>query len=141
MLEDTGFICRCCGERHDGLPFNYGVDAPAYWSPEMEHDELSELASDACVIGGEHFFIRGNIQILVHDADQDFEWGVWVSLSEANFDRTTDLWNQPGRESEPPMFGWLVVRTAGVRAVDPQPQDQRAHATGGSASARRAPAY
>jgi hypothetical protein len=36
-----------------------------------------------------------------------FTWGVWVSLSSSNFSRTTDSWNQPGRENEPPYFGWL----------------------------------
>jgi hypothetical protein len=36
-----------------------------------------------------------------------FTWGVWVSLSLENFERMLELWETPGRESEPPYFGWL----------------------------------
>src|SRR4051794_21055101 len=36
-----------------------------------------------------------------------FSWDVWVSWSAQNFGRVFDLWKQPGRESEPPYFGWL----------------------------------
>lgn len=37
----------------------------------------------------------------------EFEWGVWVSLSQRNFLRMHELWHTPGRENEPPYFGWL----------------------------------
>jgi hypothetical protein len=33
--------------------------------------------------------------------------GVWVSLSRTSYERMIALWDQPGRESEPPYFGWL----------------------------------
>jgi hypothetical protein len=32
---------------------------------------------------------------------------VWASLSEVNFERTLELWDQEGRENEPAYFGWL----------------------------------
>ena len=32
---------------------------------------------------------------------------MWVSLSEKNFNQAVDLWEKPGRETEPPYFGWL----------------------------------
>ena len=32
-----------------------------------------------------------------------------TSLSRDNFARTLDIWEREGRESEPPMFGWLMV--------------------------------
>jgi hypothetical protein len=34
-------------------------------------------------------------------------WGAWASVSAATFDRMVDLWEAPGREAEPPFFGWL----------------------------------
>jgi hypothetical protein len=43
----------------------------------------------------------------VLDGESVFSWGVWVSLSEAGFVRTGELWETEGREAEPPMFGWL----------------------------------
>jgi hypothetical protein len=33
--------------------------------------------------------------------------GVWVSLSEANFERMSELWETLGRENEPAYFSWL----------------------------------
>ncbi|MBM7784607.1 hypothetical protein JOD67_001287 [Tenggerimyces flavus] len=59
------------------------------------------------MIGGEHFFVRGRLVLNVRDADQPFDWGVWVSLSQANFHRAADLWHDPERVNEPPYFGWL----------------------------------
>jgi hypothetical protein len=56
---------------------------------------------------GKHFFIRARIVLPVTDAAEDFEWGVWVSLSEANYTRAGQMWTNPGRVNEPPYFGWL----------------------------------
>jgi len=66
------------------------------------------LSSDQCVIDDEHFFVLGRLEIPVLDADEDlFSWNVWVSLSEKNFGRMSELWETEGRENEPPYFGWL----------------------------------
>ena len=65
------------------------------------------LDEELCVIDGRHFFIKGRICIPVHDSPDTFVWVGWVSLSETNFERTVALWEQPGREAEPPYFGWL----------------------------------
>ena len=105
----TGYRCSRCGEWHDELAFAYHVPAPALWSLEQPDDEHSWLEEELCVVKGEHFFIRGLVRIPVLDADQDFEWGVWTSLSRDNFARTLEIWEREGREAEPPMFGWLSV--------------------------------
>jgi hypothetical protein len=108
-MSAPGYQCRCCGEWHDELPFAYHAMQPDYWSPELADDDGSWLADEVCVIGDEHFFVRGLIRLPVTDADDDFDWGVWVSLSRDNFARMTEVWDLEGRESEPPMFGWLSV--------------------------------
>jgi hypothetical protein len=102
-----GYVCRCCGERHDELPFSFHAEAPAYWKRRLALHRRSSLTDELCVIRGRHFFIRGLVRLPVRDAEADFDWGVWVSLSEASFRRTVELWEQPGREAEPPMFGWF----------------------------------
>lgn len=104
-----GYVCRCCGEHHDELPFSYHAPAPAHWSPGA----AGELGEETCVIGGEHFFLRALVQLPVRDAAEDFAWGVWVSLSERSFRRTLALWEQPDRQAEPPMFGWLSTHLPG----------------------------
>jgi hypothetical protein len=43
----------------------------------------------------------------VHGSDEPFVWLSWVSVSEANFTRASELWSRPGREGEPPYFVWL----------------------------------
>lgn len=82
---------------------------PAYWNRSLRRDKKSQLEQEQCVIGGEHFFIRGRIVIPVTDAgpSTEFDWGVWVSLSRDNFARAQSLWTTPGREREQPYFGWL----------------------------------
>jgi hypothetical protein len=107
VSEEMGYTCRSCGQRHDGLPMSYGTDAPAYWSESFATDGDSVLDEELCVIQGEHFFIRGRVVIPVVDASAEFDWGVWVSLSRANFERAVSLWTDPDREREPPYFGWL----------------------------------
>jgi hypothetical protein len=107
VAQATGYRCRCCGEWHDELPFSYHAEAPAYWQKRFRLDLRSKLGGEQCIIKGESFFIRGLIRLPVRDADQDFEWGVWVSLSRENFERAGELWETEGRESEPPYFGWL----------------------------------
>lgn len=106
-----GYQCSTCGEYHSGLPFSYGSPAPApYFDiPESERDTRVLLSSDQCVIDNEHFFVLGRLEISVLDAPDEnlFSWNVWVSLSEKNFNRATELWEVEGRESEPSYFGWL----------------------------------
>jgi hypothetical protein len=100
-------VCNCCGQRHDGLPFSYGVEAPDYWRDELAGDGRSVLDGEVCIIQAEHFFVRARIVLPVLDADNAFDWTVWVSLSRTNFERMLEVWTTPGREEEEPYFGWL----------------------------------
>ncbi|WP_434447981.1 DUF2199 domain-containing protein [Lentzea sp. E54] len=106
-MISTGFTCTCCGQVHEGLPFAYSMHAPVYWSPEIAENPANLLGEEQCVIDDEHFFVRGQILLPVRDADDDFAWGVWVSLSPANFSRMAEVFDDPARVNEPPYFGWL----------------------------------
>jgi hypothetical protein len=105
----TGYNCTTCGQFHNELPMVLGSPAPALWFsiPESERAERAELSSDQCIIDDEHFFILGQISLPVHDSAEPFTWLAWVSLSEENFNRASELWDAEGRESEPAYFGWL----------------------------------
>lgn len=104
-----GFTCSCCGEWHTELPMSYGFDAPLYWHqiPEEERESRVQLSSDQCVLDDRHFFVRGRIVIPVLEEPEDFEWGVWVSLSADSFRRISNSWHRPGRENDASFFGWL----------------------------------
>lgn len=91
------------------LPYAYHAPAPAVWTPDLDDDPESELQPELCVVRGEEFFLHGIIRLEVLDGDDDFDWGVWVSLSPDNYERAVDLWDTPGRETEPPYFGWLTT--------------------------------
>lgn len=109
------FKCSCCGDILDGPPLAWHFDAPVPWktlSPGAR-EERGELTSDQCVIDDEHFFIRGLVEIPVVDGDGPFAWGVWVSLSKANFERAAELWHDSNRVSEPRYFGWLCSSIPG----------------------------
>jgi len=103
------YICRKCGEQHEGPPLSYGAGAPsAYYAvPEEERENRCQLSSDQCIIDNEFFFILGNIYLPITDKEESFNWTAWVSLSEESFDRASELWEIQGRENEPPYFGWL----------------------------------
>jgi hypothetical protein len=109
------FTCPTCGETHAGPSFCFGAEFPEYYLsiPPAEREERVELTKDLCVVDGSHFFIRGRIEIPIIDHDEPFCWNVWASLSEKNFLRANDVWNEPDRENEPPYFGWLQTQIPG----------------------------
>jgi hypothetical protein len=115
-VEPAGtFRCSVCGKEHHGPPLVYDTDAPAHWYglPPEEREERAELTSDQCAIDGSHFFLRGNLEIPILDPEEKLVWGVCVSVSEESFWRATELWQQEGRESEMPYFGWLSTALPG----------------------------
>ena len=104
------YRCSTCGELHDGLP-DIGMDYPDYyWDvPEEERPQRIGFTSDTCVIDDEDFFIRGVIEIPIHDYPRNFGLGVWVSQKRENFD--TYLENFDSSEIGP-FFGWLCNSVA-----------------------------
>ncbi|HEX8494447.1 MAG TPA: DUF2199 domain-containing protein [Pyrinomonadaceae bacterium] len=104
------YRCSVCAEVHDDLP-DIGRDKPDHWwdVPEGERDRRIELSSDTCIIDDENYFIRGVIEIPVHDYPAGFGFGVWVSQKRENF--YTYLDNFDSGEIGP-FFGWLCTRIA-----------------------------
>ncbi|MFF9198427.1 DUF2199 domain-containing protein [Streptomyces sp. NPDC014779] len=109
MTTEPGFTCTCCGAHHAELPLHYAAEAPAVWEPAFADADDCLLSADQCVVHGQHYFVKGLIEIPVLGSDETFSWGVWVSLSAENFARAADRWNTPGREAETPYFGWLTT--------------------------------
>lgn len=100
--------CDICGVEHTDLPTCFGMEAP--WPALVPEDEFAgrvELTSDQCVVDNQIFFIRGHIEIPVHDHPEPLAFSVWSSLSEQSFLHVVERWESPGRASDPPYFGWL----------------------------------
>jgi hypothetical protein len=110
----VSFVCSPCGEVHE-TPLSFAFGAPVYWDglPKDERARRAVLDDELCVIDKRHFFTKGRICPPIHDQPDPFVWLVWVSLSEANFKRAVAAWEQPGRENEPPYFGWLSSEIPG----------------------------
>jgi hypothetical protein len=79
----------------------------------QERARRVDLATDQCVIDGEHFFVLGNLDLPIVGHDECVRWSVWSSLSRKSFERASALWTVEGREAEPPAFGWLSSEIPG----------------------------
>ena len=104
------YRCATCGELHDELP-DIGADKPDPWFgiPENERHRRVKLTPDTCIIDGRDYFIRGVLELPIHDHPHPFGFGVWVSQKRENFEtyvRNNDT-DQIG-----PFFGWFCTRIA-----------------------------
>jgi hypothetical protein len=53
------------------------------------------------------------LEIPIRGAGRSFTWGVWCSLSEQSYDEISEHWDDPGRSSIGPHFGWLCTKIPG----------------------------
>ena len=100
---------------HEGLP-DVGFDAPIHyhWLTEDQRRTRAMLTTDLCGIeqkGTKDLFVRGCLALPIKSSTEEFVWGVWVSLSERNFERYTEL-DGDAPEGEGPWFGWLSGRAS-----------------------------
>jgi hypothetical protein len=102
------FRCTVCGAVHHDLP-DIGADKPDQWwdVAEEERSQRIKLTSDTCIIDKEHYFIRGVIELPIHDYPQRFGFGVWVSQKRENFFIYVQ---NPDSTEVGPFFGWLCTR-------------------------------
>ena len=113
-LHDNSWICPCCGESHRGL-FDVALDRPASCESDQQAIPNSELGSsdnilteDFCVVDGEHFFVRCVLLLPIAGApESNFGWGVWSSLSRANFDLYVESFDNDKRSDLGPWFGYF----------------------------------
>ena len=102
------YICQCCGEEKEDWPA-IAYNAP-YFYKCLSEEELknAELTSELCVVEDSedtHRFIRTVLVQEVTDDCRDLDYGIWVSLSEKNFNEYVE--NYDNKEFEAEYFGWL----------------------------------
>lgn len=105
------FKCASCGEIHRGMP-SLDTASPASYQdiPEAERAKRCSIGTDDCIIDDKWFFVRGCLAIPVHGENDAFVWGIWVSLSESNFEKWRACFHQEKRSHIGPLFGWLNAR-------------------------------
>ena len=102
------WTCKTCGIAHDELPTCFSMEAP--WRAlvlQSEFQQRVELSADQCIVDEKEFFIRGHIEIPIHENREPLAFSVWSSLSPKSFLHMCDRWEAPDRASDPPYFGWL----------------------------------
>ena len=118
-IDEYRYRCGECEEEHVGLP-ELGFRLPDVCAeiPEDERGERVRSGSDFCVLDDEHHFVRAVMPIPLLDdeggkVDDEYCWGVWTSLSETNYDRYRELFDEDPPDGEGPYFGWLSNRVPG----------------------------
>jgi hypothetical protein len=106
---DHNWTCRCCGKQFSTLPLSFAATAPDSWFaiPAAERQKRALLTSDQCILDNKYFFVRGCLEIPIVARSESFDWGLWVSLSQASFEHVNNLRDTNVRKTEPSLFGWL----------------------------------
>ena len=106
-LPTPPFKCSSCGKIHDELP-DIGYREPYYTFglPTAEKARRVRLSTDLCALDEEHYFVRGLLQLPIQGSSETLGFGVWSSLSKANFSRYREHYDEDLSNWEP-MFGWL----------------------------------
>ncbi len=118
--SERAWFCANCGQQHVGI-FDLGFDAPAYWdrartsgSGGLARVGENLLSDDFCVVGGEHYFVRTVLEIsIVGVKEAKFGYGIWSSLSKANFELYRDTFDDGDQDRLGPWFGWFANELPG----------------------------
>jgi hypothetical protein len=106
--------CSTCGKPLEALTdLSFGAPLQYDEIPSENRDGRATLTSDSCTIDGQHFFVRGCLEIPVRGRADTFTWGVWCSLSQLNHTRYMELFDHMDVLAEGPYFGWLCNRIPG----------------------------
>lgn len=111
MQRVFSFVCATCGQTHEGSP-SAGYSAPFYWRDSYRTDTSGEsrLSGDFCMIERRDYFIRCILEVPIHDVEEPFLWGVWITQSEQNFRDYMDTFQDtPERRT----FGYFANRLPG----------------------------
>ena len=109
------YQCSVCGEIHHDFPA-FSFSSPYYYHILSEEDQatMAELSEDWCIIRHDtqtDYFIRAVLELPVTGTAETFQYGVWVSLSEKNFEYYMDNLDET-REGDA-FFGYLCNRIPG----------------------------
>ncbi|WP_170149466.1 DUF2199 domain-containing protein [Rhodoplanes roseus] len=109
MLNYT-WTCRCCGQPQEGLPLAWGSPTPGPYDalPDGERESRAVINADCCIIDDREFYIRGLIVLPIIGRPEDFQWIVWCSVSEDDYQRLGESWDDPDRARTAPVVTWLA---------------------------------
>lgn len=72
------------------------------------------MTEDFCILGGQHYFVRAVLSLPIVGTDRKrFGFGVWSTLSKANFERYVETFDSGAQAELGPWSGWLSNRLKG----------------------------
>ena len=113
-----GFVCSVCGEHHDEmmLDIRMGLPEPVFELPDEERAERAEFGDDSGIYrgadGGEHYYVRGLLEIPIPSLDRYFGYGAWIEVDGESYDRLGELWDDERGREEPAFSGRLANELA-----------------------------
>lgn len=112
--DELTWTCSSCEKIHRGLPaLAFSAPAPYYGIPEYERGVRAILTPDTCIIDAETFFVRCVLRVPVAGTREGLEWGVWSSLSEANFKRYQETFDDLDQSKLGTMPSWFSSQLPG----------------------------
>lgn len=117
MSQDS-FICETCGERHEGLPTDFGYRLPdeVHALSYLDRYRRTRSNSDLCTLDETRHFLRAVLSVPMPETDEEFAWGVWVEVSAEGHDLYVEKFNQAA-EGEPRFAGTIANAVPGYEAV------------------------
>lgn len=106
--KETQFKCFCCGKIYDEVPLTFGSEFPSFYYSVPEHEiaERVEYEKSLCIIDN-HFFHRVRLEIPIINHHENLNFDIWTSISEENFIKRNENWNNNDRINFEPYFGYL----------------------------------
>lgn len=108
--------CSVCGAEHklvDLEPSFSRPDEVVALPPEVRAQRVKE-DDDLCRVSGvdspDRYFVRCVLAVPLLDVRRHFNWGLWVEVERAAFERVVELWTDPNQAAEPPMAATIANR-------------------------------
>ncbi len=109
MSESESFVCRQCGEVHEGLPTDWGFQQPdeVHALGYVEEYLRARSNRDFCTLDEARYFIRGVLMLPILELGDTFGWGIWVEVSRDHHDLYVRLFNEDA-SAEPRVVGQIA---------------------------------
>ena len=114
-MSELVWTCPCCGKKQSGLPalaFATPRNLPSLtlWQRLRQGGYANDLYVDRA---GGGLYVRCVLRFPILDGVEPLEWGVWSTLSEANFKRYRDTFGDSQQSKLGNMFGWFSSHCPG----------------------------
>lgn len=108
-MNDT-VSCSVCGQSHLKSDSELFFERPDVIHPlsQDERDTRCQFTSDAWMLDGERFFLRGVLPLPILEEARRYNIGVWAEVSRDVFARINELWTDPAQAAEPRMPALLA---------------------------------